>query len=151
MNFGMFPTARNPYPTIDWPGRADSSLAATIDVNEASASQTYDFYLPPQPKHARISGTVIGIDGRPLSGVNVLIIALPDYSIAEDSENRPLTDAEGNFSFTAVQGFQYRVSATVYGDHSLHSSDLTVSIADSANPLILRLDRPGRFDQDPVH
>jgi hypothetical protein len=150
MNMYRFPTANVPYPTIYWPGSRTEAGAIAITVTDAVVAQQYDFKLPPEPKSAPVSGLVIGPDGKPAKGVQVYIAALPDNNIAGNDENRPVTDAEGRFSFTALEGYEYRLSAMQSGSRFFHSADVHFNLKNANSSLTLVGDRPGRFDNDPV-
>lgn len=150
MNMYRFPTGNVPYPTIYWPGSRNEADAIAIEVTDATVTQQYDFRLPLEPKSARVSGLVIGADGKPASGAEVYITALPDNDIAMNDENRPQTDAEGRFSFTALEGYDYRLHAKQSGTRWFHSGDLNFNLKDGLSLVTLVCDRPGRFDNDPV-
>jgi len=150
MNRYRFPTIHNPYHAMYWPSGRDKSEASVIDVKDAVIEQRYDFKLPDEPKSVTISGIVLGIDGRPVLGANVMILASPEGSIADDNSNHPVTDKEGHFSFVAFKGFEYTVSAWKYGEPSVHSEELSLTDRDGSGILTLLLDRPGRFDNDPA-
>jgi hypothetical protein len=150
MNMFRFPTSESPYPTIYWPGSRDEAHAIAIEVTDVGAAQRYDFKLPPEPKSVRMSGLVIGADGKPAKGVQVHITALPDNDIAVKDDNRPQTDAEGRFWFTALDGYDYRLYAMQDGVRSFHSADVSFNLKDGLSSVTLVCDRPGRFDNDPV-
>jgi hypothetical protein len=150
MNLYRFPTARRPYPTIYWPTARTESEALVIEVTGDVTEQRCDFKLPPEPKNAVVRGIVLGADGKPVAGAQVMVRALPDNSIGEDDENRPKTNAAGRFSFTAVDGFDYRISANTDTELWLHSATVPYSVAQGPEFITLVLDRPGRFDDDPA-
>ena len=110
--------------------------------------QRYDFRLPPESKSSQVTGIVLTPDGRPAQGAQVRITALPDNDIAGDNENRPQADADGHFSFTALEGFRYRLPAIQNGTRPLHSADLLFSLGQAQDFITIILDRPGRFDGD---
>ena len=144
-----FPTARLPYPTIYWPAAHSESEASVIEVGEEGLTQRCDFTLPIEPKSARVKGIVLSATGEPLAGVQIHVVALPDNSIGDDDQNRPVSDAEGKFSFTALGGFEYRVSAssdTLW----MHAADFPFTLGRGPQFVSLRLDRRGRFDNDPA-
>jgi hypothetical protein len=130
MNMYRFPTGESPYPTIYWPGSRTEADAIPIEAANAAVAQRYDFKLPPEPKSVRVSGLVIGPDGEAAKGVQVYISALPDNNISGKNENRPQTDAEGRFSFTALEGWDYRVRAIQSGARSFHSGELQFNLKD---------------------
>jgi len=149
----QFPTASAPYPTIYWPAARSESKASSLEITDAANPQQYDFKLPPEPRSRFVTGIAVSPDGTPASGVQVTILALPDNNYVDDNSNRPHTDEAGHFSFTALEGIEYKINAVLYGLYgarSLHSADLSFSLSDSPVSLRLILDRPGRFDDDPV-
>ena len=150
MNMYHFPTADAPYPTIYWPGSRTEAGALVIEVPDAAVIGRYDFRLPPEPKSVRVTGLVIGPDGQPAKGVQVYITALPDNNIATNDENRPQTDAEGGFSFTASDGYDYKLRAIETGSRSFHSAELHFNLKEGRSIVTLVCDRPGRFDGDPI-
>ncbi len=127
LNLYRFPTARAPYPTIYWPAARAESSAMIIEVADAVALQRYDFRLPPEPKSAVVKGIVLSADGKPVAGARVHIEALPDNGITGDNENTPETDVRGNFAFTALEGFEYRLRA-MGNDIWTHSPDVSFSL-----------------------
>ncbi|HXB69584.1 MAG TPA: carboxypeptidase-like regulatory domain-containing protein [Candidatus Acidoferrales bacterium] len=149
-NMYRFPTGDAPYPTIYWPGSRNEAGALVIEVPDAVVAQRYDFKLPPEPKSTRVAGLVIGPDGQPGKGIQVYITALPDNRIALNDENRPETDADGRFSFEALEGYDYRLRVIQRGSRSFHSPDVPFSLKDGQSFITLVCDRPGRFDGDPV-
>ncbi len=84
MNLYRFPTARVPYPTIYWPNGRTESEAQVIEVGDEATQQRFDFRLPPEPTSAIAHGIVLGADGKPVAGAQVMIRALPDNSIGEN-------------------------------------------------------------------
>lgn len=150
MNEYRFPDAKAPYPTIYWPGSRTEAGALAIQVSDAPLEQRFDFSLPPEPKSRRVVGFVLGPDGTPAQGAVVYIGALPDNDIVGDNANRPRTDEHGQFSFIAFDGFEYRLQAIQTGAGTLHSGYVLFSLRDGSQPITLLLDRPGRFDGDPV-
>jgi hypothetical protein len=145
MNMYRFPTGKVPYPTIYWPGSRNEADAIAIEVTDVAVAQRYDFRLPAEPKSVRVSGLVIGPDGKPAKSIQVYITAMPDNNIDMNDENRPQTDAEGRFSFTALEGYDYRLRALQSGSRSFHSGDLNFNLKDGLSSVTLVCDRPGRF------
>jgi hypothetical protein len=145
----QFPTSLTPYPTIYWPTARSESDGFAIDITDTSVLQHIDFKLPPEPKGALVRGIVLSSDGPPAAGAQVQIVALPDNWIIDD-RNRPQSDESGRFSFTAFEGFEYRLSARTETPPWRHSADLSFSLARGQRSVTLVLDRPGRFDNDPA-
>ncbi len=142
-----FPTEKAPYPTIYWPDSRSEADAVVIEVTDAAARQRYDFKLPPEPKISRVTGVVLGPDGKPAPGAEVYVEALPESSFT--SEDLPQTDADGRFTFTAVQGFEYRLHAIQGETRWRHSADFDFALGKGPQFITLVLDRPGRWDNDP--
>lgn len=150
MNLYRFPDERDPYPELYWPGARNEADALVIEVGERPAQRRYDFNLPPEPKAAPMEGTVLTSDGKPAQGVQVFI-TIPNNARAEDSDGSPpRTDADGHFSFLALEGFEYALRATQFGTQPLHSAALSFTPGKGAHAIVLVLDRPGRFDNDPI-
>ena len=149
LNRYSFPTAHAPYPTIYWPDTRSESEAATIKVGDEGPSRRFDFKLPAEPRSARVSGIVLAATGRPIAGVQVHIEALPENGIADNDQNRPISDAEGKFSFTALEGFDYVISASS-DSLWMHSADSPFALGRGPQFITLQMDRPGRFDNDPA-
>src|ERR1017187_1448165 len=150
MNLYRFPTPQAPYPTLYWPSARTESDALFIEVVDSHTEQRFDFRLPPEPESTIVNGIVLTADGSPAPEAQVFIEVLPDNSIAGDDENRPRTDAAGHFSFTALAGFEYRLRATIDGNRRLHSPDANFSLKTESRFITILVDRPGRFDNDPV-
>ncbi len=150
MNLYRFPTARAPYPTIYWPAARSEAEAVPIEITDAAGQQRYNFRLPPEPKSTVVNGIVLSADGKPVPGARVYIDALPDNGITGDNENLPETDANGSFAFTALEGFEYSLSATAGGDRPMHSAALRFSLAKGPQPITLVLTGEGRFPNDPA-
>jgi len=150
MNKYTFPDSKVPYKTLYWPASPTEADGQVIEVKDAVPQQSYDFSLPPAPKMVKVTGIVVGADGRPAQGVHVLITALPDNSIAIDDQNMPETDADGHFSFTALEGFDYSLHAIQSGTKPWHSAEVLFSLNNGQYLITLVMDRPGRFDNDPI-
>jgi hypothetical protein len=140
------PNEESPYPTLYWPAARQEEQAGIIEVADQAILQRYDILLPPEPKMIRISGVVLAGDSTPVPDLRLSISALPDNGIGDDV----VTDAQGRFSFLAADGFRYRVSAARWYPNPMHTAEIEFSPGSLAHPLTLILDRPGRFDGDPM-
>jgi hypothetical protein len=136
MNMYRFPTERLPYPTIYWPGARSESEAVIIEVADAVEQPRYDFTLPPEPKSKVIKGVLLSAAGEPIAGAGVLVQVPPDNTIANDNENRLTTDESGSFSFVALEGFEYRVSAMGVGSDWRQSAEVSFTVQKDLPPLI---------------
>ena len=149
LNLYRVPTQGNPFPTIYWPASREESQAFAVQVTDAPFERRYDFRLTPEPAFAVISGTALFADGRPAAGVRIQIDVPPDNLITEE-EDEPVTDTSGHFSFTALEGYEYRISAFTYSLPIVHSAEESFSLAQGHRFVTLLLDQPGRWDGDPA-
>lgn len=141
LNLYRWPTKSAPYPTIYWPVARSEAAAVVIEVLDAPMEHRYDFRLPPEPNSKTVTGIVLAPDGKPAAGTRVFIEALPDNDIGGDDESHPATDAEGNFSFTALEGFEYRLTATDDKDFWTRSAAVTFSLKNGPDFITLTLDK----------
>ena len=77
-------------------------------------------------------------DGRPAGGAKIQILKLPDYAITGIDAN---SDAAGHFSFTAMDGFDYSITAIGIGERPVSSAELDFSLRNSPRFITLVLDR----------
>ena len=107
MNLYQIPTPEVPYPSIYWPSASTEEAASSVEVGSVVIRQC-DFRLPPKLKSAVVSGVVIAPDAKPGEDTWVAIFLQPDNAIVGQV---PVTDAEGHFSFTVLDGFEYNLLA----------------------------------------
>lgn len=151
LNRDRFPTAKNAAPAIFWPDARTEAGATTIEVADAPVSGRFDFKLPPEPRRAKVTGIVLRADGKPLEQASVSISVLPNKSISDDEEaSSPRVDASGRFTWTAFSGFEYELSAATDGDRPMHSAEVRFTLDGTTESVVLVIDRPGRYENDPV-
>jgi hypothetical protein len=143
LHWCCFPTPEAPYPAIYWPAASTQTDAAEIVIGNAVVPRRYDFHLPPEVKSMVVSGLVLLPDGKPAEGARVQIWLLPDNAV---TGNDATTDAAGYFSFTAMGGLEYSLTAIGRGEHPLTSEALHYSRNSGPHFITLLLDSPGPFD-----
>ena len=150
MNLYAFPTIKSPYPTLYWPAATTEDAASIIEISDQKTEERFDFNLPPELKAELVDGVVLFADGKPAARANVLIEGLLGNITSVDNENRPVADELGRFSFSAFQGFEYRLSASASLGRTrvLHSAHVIVSLSKGSPFVTLVVDRPGRFEGD---
>jgi len=102
---------RSGYAPTYYPGTPSPTQAQKILVGLGQEAQNTDFALVPV-RLARVSGTVIGSDGRPLEGIMVSTAprnAMDGVPLALGGTAR--TDRNGNFTMTGVAPGEYTLSA----------------------------------------
>ena len=113
---------RSGYAPTYYPGTPNGAEAQRLSVALGQEAQNTDFALVPV-RLARISGTVIGSDGRPLSGV--MVNAVPRSSgvtnVLFPSGGTSRTDQSGNFTLNGVAPGEYTLNAQ--GSQTITSSE----------------------------
>jgi hypothetical protein len=134
-----FPTPEAPYPTIYWPGTSREASASEIEIGDSAVSHHYDFHLPPEVHSDLIGGVVLLPNGKPAVGARVQILKLPENAI---TGNDVTADAAGHFSFTALEGLEYSLSAITTGEPRLDSEAVNVSLGKGPRSITLVLNAP---------
>ena len=102
---------RSGYAPTYYPGTPNGAEAQRLSVALGQEAQNTDFALVPV-RLARITGTVIGSDGRPLAGV--MVNAVPRSSgtnVLFPSGGTSRTDQSGNFTLNGVAPGEYTLNA----------------------------------------
>lgn len=131
-----FPVPEAPYPPIYWPAASTEDAASEIEIRNAAVSRSYDFWLPPEVKSAKVNGTVQLSDGKPAVGALIDVFKLPEEQIC----GHAFSDEAGHFSFTAMEGLEYSLTASQSGENPLTSRTLQFSLGKGPQPLTLVLD-----------
>lgn len=137
-----FPTPEVPYPAIYWPDASTEAAASEIEVGNAVVSRRCDFHLPPEVGSKLVSGLVLLPDGKPAVGVRIQILKLPENAITDYDST---VDAAGRFSFAAMEGLEYSLTAIGTGSSRMASAPVHVSAGKGPQPVILVLDGPAPF------
>jgi hypothetical protein len=112
------PTPKLPYPPSYWPGASTEAAASEIEIGGDAVSRKCDFRLPSELKSVAVTGTVLLRGGRPVEGarVDVSVVKEPlPSSFTQPVSGPPDTDAAGHFSFVAMEGYEYNLSAEKTG------------------------------------
>ncbi|MBA2302578.1 MAG: carboxypeptidase regulatory-like domain-containing protein [Acidobacteria bacterium] len=113
---GASESPRSGYAPTYYPGTANGAEAQKLTLAVGQEAQNTDFGLIPV-RLAKISGAVVGSDGRPLEGVAVS--ATPRSaavgSIIFPSGGSGRTDKNGNFTLSGVSPGDYTLSARTSG------------------------------------
>ena len=141
LNIYKAPTAENPYPEQYWPHADKEAGASTFEINENLNSQPCDFQLPVALTSTPVEFVVLLPDGTPAREVHAKIGTQMEgmFQWAGSVE----TDASGEFTFSAVQGFQYTVM-DIITDDAVMSSKVHFSASNRARPIKIKLVPKGR-------
>ena len=125
---------RSGYAPTYYPGTPNGSEAQRLSVALGQEAQNTDFALVPV-RLARISGTVIGSDGRPLAGV--MVNAVPRSSgvtnVLFPSGGTSRTDQSGNFTINGVAPGEYTLNA--------QGAQTITSTGDGGNTMVFTMRR----------
>lgn len=150
LNLYRYPTVKAPYPTLFWPAARSETQASIIEVGEAETGRRFDFILPPEPRSVIVTGRVFHPDGAPAGNAWVLIRALPDNQVTDDSANQLRTDEQGMFRFAALEGFEYELSASWSTGGVRCAKDARFSLTKGERTVELSLDCSGGSLGDPL-
>jgi Carboxypeptidase regulatory-like domain len=136
-----FPTPAIPYPAIYWPASETEEDATEIRITDTPVQRRFDFWLPPEVKSKVVTGVVVLPDGKPVEGARIWILHLPDHGVTDADA---ITDAAGHFSFRAMDGIEYCLTALGSGEQPLRSRELHTALGEQPGPITLVLERPDR-------
>jgi hypothetical protein len=141
MNQLFAPTPEVPYPTIYWPAASTEEAASEVEISDAAVSQRCDFRLPPELKSTLVTGTVLLPDGKPAdrARIDIMYVVQPLGSHIGIRTPDPITDSAGHFSFAAMEGSEYSLTATKPGDLWLISDALLFSSSQGPQSITLTL------------
>ena len=109
-------TPRSGYAPTYYPGTPNGNEAQKLTLAVGQEAQNADFGLVPV-RLSKVSGTVIGSEGRPLEGV--MISATPRTATANPivfpSGSAARTDRNGNFTMNSVAPGEYTLTARTMG------------------------------------
>ncbi len=110
-------------------GRATRSIGGTVRTAtpDGGPAAIDDLWLP---EGGAVAGRVVGGDGKPIEGANVLIVAVDDLVGALRNRFRPIpaiSDAKGRFELDGVTaGTRYRIRASASGHATGVTSPFTI-------------------------
>ncbi|MGA2272991.1 MAG: carboxypeptidase-like regulatory domain-containing protein [Bryobacteraceae bacterium] len=139
MNLYGNPTPRFPYPTIYWPDASAEATASEVEISDHAISQQCDFRLPPELRSTVVKGIVLLRDGKPAKGARVTITVISGPFGVHNGYGNPITDIAGHFSFTAMEGSNYSLTAAKTDEGWLVSDAIPFSLAEGSQSITLTL------------
>jgi hypothetical protein len=136
LNLYQTPTIEIPYRTVYWPAASTEAAASSIEVKDNPSSRQLDFRLPPPLKTTPVTVLVLLPDGKPARDANANIVTRLDRSYV--SAGTAVTDSSGQFSFEAVEGYEYTVMDIRTRDGRM-SGEVTFSAADGGRTVTIKL------------
>lgn len=122
-----------PHPRTFYPGVADRSQASPLVITEGLKVEDINFRVRGPFKKRTVAGKVLRPDGKPAPDARVRLYNGATYVRSVN------TDERGRFELDAYGDFDYKVSAELLGEKSLHSEWVKVPPADKSAALVLRL------------
>ena len=112
INFDEKPSETSPFQTYFYPNTADRAAAKVFEIDAASRISGLIFQLPPKLAQRKITGKVIGTDGKPVADafVNLKDIEYDDASFALINK----TDKNGNFKLNGFENRAYYLAAMLF-------------------------------------
>ena len=98
------------YSTMYYPGTWSATEAQTVNVTAGQELSGIDVPLHLLPT-SRLSGMIVGIDGRPAAGVQMTLVPLAQNGTVFAGFGSMRSDAEGKFSTTNISPGHYMLSA----------------------------------------
>ncbi len=136
LNLYHAPTAAIPYKTLFWPEASTEVAASVVGISTDEMSQQCDFRLPPPLKSTPVKFVVLLPDGTPAKEVRANIGTWVDGMSSSAGEAH--TDINGQFSFEAMEGFDYTVG-DIFTAAARTGSRMHFSAADGSKTIIVRL------------
>lgn len=125
-----------PFPRTYYPGVSEEARATIIALTEGQRLDLSELILPPRFVERTLSGIVIDLEGRPVSGATVWLKE-KQYSDS-DMPYRKETDTEGRFSFNVFEGINYHLNAYLdITENERKQAETEVRV--SSNPETVRL------------
>jgi hypothetical protein len=138
------------YATIFYPGVTTLSNATPVTVGPGEERGGIDFQAQLVPQ-SRISGAVIGPDGRPAAGIRLTLTTASPYSVGSFlTYLTAVTDAQGQYMVRAVPAADYVLEIRpgggrgVTGPSAMAWARVPVSVAPGADQTIAVTLQPGR-------
>lgn len=136
LNLYNVPTPQDPYLTMYWPGARTEKGASAVEIIGSVASQQRDFRLPPALKSTPVKVIVLLPDGTPAKEAHANVGTRMDGIFQWAGQT--ITDASGQFSFDAMEGFEYTVRDIITAE-AVMASEVHLSAADGWHRLIINL------------
>ena len=136
LNLYEVPTPQDPYPTMYWPGAPTDGAASPVEIGGGTSLRQCNFRLPAALKSTPVKVIVLLPDGTPAKGLRANIGTRMDGMF--QWAGHAITNASGEFSFGAIEGFEYTVMDIMTGD-AISASSVHFSAADGSEPITIRL------------
>jgi protocatechuate 3,4-dioxygenase beta subunit len=106
-------SSEKPFPATYYPGVFEKQKATVLVITEGVHIENQDLHIPSQEATRVIQGLLVYADGRPV--VNKAVSFKPEAAKeGYDGEARTLTDAQGRFSLTVLQGLNGWLRGSMY-------------------------------------
>ena len=136
LNIYKPPTFEYPFTPLYWPSASNEAAASTVEITETAPAQC-DFRLPPPLKSTPVKLVVLAPDGTPARDVRINIGASLE-GLGFTWAGVAFTDAHGEVSFPAVEGYKYTVP-DIFAPEGRSTSAAQFSSADATKPIIIHL------------
>jgi len=106
-------SSEEPFPATYYPGVFEKQKATVLAITDGGHLENQDLHIPSLEATRVIQGLLVYADGRPV--VNEAVSFKPE-AVKEgyDGEAQTLTDAQGRFSLTVLQGLSGWLRASMY-------------------------------------
>lgn len=105
INFDEKPTETSPYPTFFYPNATNRAEAEIFEISAASGRKEIIFQLPPKLPQRKITGKVVGTDGKPVADAFVSLKDIDFDDLSFDLSGK--TDRSGTFKFNGFENRSY--------------------------------------------
>lgn len=112
INFDEKPTDTSPYLTCFYPNTNDREKAEVFKIDAATRLKGIVFQLPPKLAQRKITGKVVGTDGKPVADVFVWLKDIQYDDLSLDFRNK--TDKNGNFTLSGFESRKYVILAALF-------------------------------------
>lgn len=109
INFDEKPTQTSPYPTFFYPNAANRAEAEIFEIRATSGRKEIIFRLPPKLAQRKITGKVIGADGKPVADAFVSLKDIDYDDFSFDLSGK--TDRHGTFKLNGFENRSYYITA----------------------------------------
>jgi protocatechuate 3,4-dioxygenase beta subunit len=136
LNVYMPPTFEYPFTPLYWPSAGKGAAASTVEITETARAQC-DFRLPPPLKSTPVKLVVLAPDGTPARDVRINIGTSLE-GLGFTWAGVAFTDAHGQVSFPAVEGYKYTVP-DIFAPEGRSASAAQFSSMDATKPIMIQL------------
>ncbi len=111
INFDEKPTETSPYPTFFYPNATNRAEAEIFDIDATAKRKEIVFRLPPKLTQRKITGKVVGADGKPVADAFVYLKDLEYDDLSFAFFNK--TYRSGTFKFNGFEKRGYYITAVL--------------------------------------